>query len=34
MSPDHHMMADAVLEADRPAPDLIYRRIRTAALVR
>jgi len=34
LSPSHHLMADAVLEADQPAPDLIYRRIRTAALVR
>lgn len=34
LSPDHHLMADAVLEADRPAPALIYRRIRSAALVR
>lgn len=39
MSPDHFMMADAVaasdaMAADGPAPDLVYRRIRTAALVR
>ncbi len=34
LSPAHHLMAEAVLEADRPVPDLIYRRIRTAALVR
>jgi len=39
MSPDHFMMADAVaasdaVAADGPAPDLVYRRIRTAALVR
>ncbi len=38
LSPDHLMMADAVAAADAvaegPAPDLVYRRIRTAALVR
>ncbi len=39
LSPDHFMMADAVaasdaVAADGPAPDLVYRRIRTAALVR
>jgi len=40
MSPDHFMMADAVAASDAvaatdgPAPDLVYRRIRTAALVR
>ena len=39
LSPDHFMMADAVAASDTvaaagPAPDLVYRRIRTAALVR
>ena len=34
LSPDHHLMSDAVLEADRPPPPLVYRRIRSAALVR
>jgi len=39
LSPDHFMMADAVaasdaVAADGPTPDLVYRRIRTAALVR
>ena len=38
LSPDHSMMADAVAAADAvaegPAPELVYRRIRTAALVR
>jgi pyrroloquinoline quinone biosynthesis protein E len=38
LSPDHFMMADAVADADvvaeGPAPALVYRRIRTAALVR
>ena len=38
LSPDHFMMADAVAAADAvaegPAPELVYRRIRTAALVR
>ena len=38
LSPDHFMMADAVTESDTmaegPAPSLVYRRIRTAALVK
>ncbi len=38
LSPHHFMMADAVADADAvaegPAPALVYRRIRTAALVR
>ncbi len=38
LSPDHAMMADAVTESDAvaegPAPALVYRRIRTAALVK
>ncbi len=38
LSPHHFMMADAVADADTvaegPAPALVYRRIRTAALVR
>ena len=39
LSPDHFMMADAVaasdaVAADGPAPDLVYRRIPTVALVR
>jgi len=38
LSPDHFMMGDAVAASDAvaegPAPDLVYRRIRTAALVR
>ena len=38
LSPHHFMMADAVADADAvaegPAPNLVYRRIRTAALVR
>lgn len=38
LSPHHHMMADAVAAADAvaegPAPDLVYRRIRSPALVR
>ncbi|MBC7802167.1 MAG: pyrroloquinoline quinone biosynthesis protein PqqE [Gemmatimonadaceae bacterium] len=38
LSPDHFMMADAVAAANAraaegPAPDLVYRRIRTASLV-
>ncbi len=31
LSPDHGMMAEAVLDADAPAPDLVYRRIRQPA---
>ncbi len=38
LSPDHFMMGDAVAASDAvaegPAPDLVYRRIRAAALVR
>ncbi len=38
LSPHHDLMADAIAAADAladgPAPDLVYRRIRTAALVR